>query len=160
MYLFRGSPVLGGSGEEDSALALTRRSNENIAVTVRSSSAEWNGEPADLMVISRVANGEVQPSREDRVHELEAILDTATDGVIVLNETGRILSLNRSAEALFGYDERDVAGDAITVLLAPESHMVALDYLEGCARRVSHACSTMDARCSVGNARAARSRCS
>jgi PAS domain S-box-containing protein len=48
----------------------------------------------------------------------------------VLNETGRILSLNRSAEALFGYDERAVAGDAITVLLAPESHIVALDYLE------------------------------
>src|SRR3954468_18692386 len=69
--------------------------------------------------------------RESQLRELEAILDTATEGVIVLDETGRILSLNRSAEALFGYDQREVVGDAITVLLAPESHIVALDYLEG-----------------------------
>ena len=131
VHLFRGSPALGGAGDEDSALALTSRSGDNIAVTVRSSSAEWNGEPANLMVIRRMSAAEASPpSQESRVHELEAILDTATDGVIVLNETGRILSLNRSAEALFGYDEQAVAGDAITVLLAPESHMVALDYLE------------------------------
>jgi PAS domain S-box-containing protein len=131
VHLFRGSPALGGRGDEDSALALTARGNENIAVTVRSSSAEWDGEPADLMVIRKASSVEAPPPPQDsRVHELEAILDTATDGVIVLNETGRILSLNRSAEALFGYDERAVAGDAITVLLAPESHMVALDYLE------------------------------
>ncbi|MGO4526034.1 ATP-binding protein [Microvirga sp. 2MCAF35] len=129
VHLFRGSPALGGTGDEDFALALTTQSNENIAVSVRSSSAEWEGEPADLMVIRRALSVETQP-QDSRVQELEAILDTATDGVIVLNETGRILSLNRSAEALFGYDEQAVAGDAITVLLAPESHMVALDYLE------------------------------
>jgi PAS domain S-box-containing protein len=131
VHLFRGSPALGGQGDEDSALALTTRGSENIAVTVRSSSAEWDGEPADLMVIRKASSMEAPPPPQDsRVHELEAILDTATDGVIVLNETGRILSLNRSAEALFGCDEQAVAGDAITVLLAPESHMVALDYLE------------------------------
>ncbi|MBJ6124478.1 PAS domain-containing sensor histidine kinase [Microvirga splendida] len=131
VHLFRGSPALGGSGEEDSALSLTTRGGENIAVTVRASSAEWDGGEADLLVIRRASKADAPPpSTDHRVHELEAILDTATDGVIVLNETGRILSLNRSAEALFGYDERAVAGDAITVLLAPESHIVALDYLE------------------------------
>ncbi|EIM27766.1 sensor histidine kinase [Microvirga lotononidis] len=130
VHLFRGSPALGGAGGEDSALALTTQANETIAVAVRSSSAEWAGEPADLMVIRRATSLETAQPPDNRVQELEAILDTATDGVIVLNETGRILSLNRSAEALFGYDEQAVAGDAITVLLAPESHMVALDYLE------------------------------
>jgi PAS domain S-box-containing protein len=131
VHLFRGSPALTGASE-DSALALTTRGSENIAVTVRASSAEWDGEEADLLVIRRASKVDAPPNppQDRRVHELEAILDTATDGVIVLNETGRILSLNRSAEALFGYDERAVAGDAITVLLAPESHMVALDYLE------------------------------
>jgi PAS domain S-box-containing protein len=131
VHLFRGSPALRGSSEEDTALALTTRANMNIAVTVRSSSAQWEGEAADLMVIRKSSNADIPPhSHDSRIHELEAILDTATDGVIVLNETGRIISLNRSAEALFGYDEQAVAGDAITVLLAPESHMVALDYLE------------------------------
>jgi PAS domain S-box-containing protein len=130
--LFQGSPALGGDGDNDAPLALTTRENENIAVTVRLSSAEWNGEPAQLIVIRKHPDADaIQRQQESRVHELEAILDTATDGVIVFDETGRILSLNRSAEALFGYHQREVAGSAITVLLAPESHMVALDYLEG-----------------------------
>jgi PAS domain S-box-containing protein len=66
-----------------------------------------------------------------RVRELAAILDTATDGVIILNDEGRIVSLNRSAEALFGYDQADVAGESVAVLLAPESHEVTGGYLEG-----------------------------
>ena len=40
--------------------------------------------------------------------ELKAILDTATDGVLVLDRAGRVLSANRSAEALFGYDAERV----------------------------------------------------
>ena len=32
------------------------------------------------------------------------MLDTATDGVLVLDRAGRVLSANRSAQALFGYD--------------------------------------------------------
>ncbi|MDR1827483.1 MAG: PAS domain S-box protein [Methylobacteriaceae bacterium] len=68
-----------------------------------------------------------------RVRELEAILDTATDGVVTVNDTGHILSLNNSAEALFGYDRGEVTGESVTVLLAPESHVVILDYLEGLA---------------------------
>mgnify|MGYP000157896714 CR=1 FL=1 len=38
---------------------------------------------------------------------------------------------NKTAEALFGYDQREVAGEPVTTLLAPESHGAALDYLEG-----------------------------
>ena len=87
--------------------------------------------------------------RDSRIHELESVLDTATDGVIVLDETGRILSLNRSAEALFGYNQSDVVGDAITVLLAPESHIVALDYLDGLRSPGVQASSTTVGRFSV-----------
>jgi len=141
VHLFRGSPSLLRSDEGGSPLALSTRYGVNIAVEVRLSTVEWDGLPANLMLIRKVP--EADPTqrlraaeldlrlREARIRELESVLDTATDGVIVLDETGRILSLNRSAEALFGYDQREVVGDAITVLLAPESHMVALDYLEG-----------------------------
>lgn len=139
--LFRGSPVLVGAEEGGSPLALTTRQSENIPVEVRLSAAEWDGKEASLMLVRKIPDADASQrlqvaeldlrQRESRVHELESILDTATDGVIVLDETGRILSLNRSAEALFGYDQREVVGDAITVLLAPESHIVALGYLEG-----------------------------
>ncbi len=132
VQLFRGSPALSPSAEDDTGLALTTRDGESIAVAVRASHVEWNGEPAQLMLIRRsFSPGHVQDAQDSRVQELEAILDTATDGVILFDEAGRILSLNRSAEALFGYHQREVAGCAITVLLAPESHKEALEYLGG-----------------------------
>jgi PAS domain S-box-containing protein len=63
--------------------------------------------------------------------ELSAILDTAMDGIAVLDSQGRILSLNRSGEALFGYDQNEVAGARFTSLIAPESHALANAYFEG-----------------------------
>jgi PAS domain S-box-containing protein len=141
MRLFPGSPTLADSEEAGRVLVLSTRAAGSLMVDVRSGPVEWEGAPASLVMLQPLPDGdpgerlrrteaELRES-DQRVHELEAILDTATDGVIVVDETGRILSLNRSAEALFGYDQREVVGDAITVLLAPESHIVALDYLEG-----------------------------
>jgi PAS domain S-box-containing protein len=70
-------------------------------------------------------------ARDARINELVAMLDTATDGVVTVDERGRILSLNKTAEALFGYDQREVTGELFTLLFAAESHAPALDYLEG-----------------------------
>ena len=69
--------------------------------------------------------------RTSRISELVAMLDTATDGVVTLDERGRILSLNKTAEAQFGYDQREVTGEMFTLLFSAESHAPALDYLEG-----------------------------
>ena len=141
--LFKGSPTLLRSDEGGAPLALSTRQSESIAVEVRLTTVEWDGLPASLMLIRKIPETDFTQRlraaeqdlrlRESRVRELEAILDTATDGVIVLDETGRILSLNRSAEALFGYDQREVVGDAITVLLAPESQWCRSIILKGCA---------------------------
>ena len=63
--------------------------------------------------------------------ELDAILDTAMDGVAVLDAQGRIVALNRSGEALFGFDKAEVAGEPFTILFAPESRERAQSYFEG-----------------------------
>lgn len=70
-------------------------------------------------------------ARDGRIAELTAMLDTATDGVVTVDDRGRILSLNKAAEALFGYDQREVTGELFTLLFSAESHAPALDYLEG-----------------------------
>jgi PAS domain S-box-containing protein len=140
-HLFRGSPALLRFEEVTTPVAMSTRHRESVAVEVRHSQTNWGGDPAGLMLVrklpeadagQRLRDAELElRHREARTRELESILETATDGVIVIDEAGRVLSMNRSAEALFGYDQREVVGDAITVLLAPESHMAALDYLEG-----------------------------
>lgn len=52
------------------------------------------------------------------------------DGVAVLNSQGRIVTLNRSGEALFGCDQYEVAGQHFTCLLAPESRALAQSYFD------------------------------
>lgn len=69
-----------------------------------------------------------------RIVELESILDTATDGIIVVDQDARIERINRSAEALFGVESASVAGLRLPDLLAEESRQSALDYLDGLAR--------------------------
>jgi len=61
--------------------------------------------------------------------ELRAILDTATDGIIMLDEHGHIRGFSGGAEALFGYRLADVAGRPFADLLAPESRKVVRNYL-------------------------------
>ena len=61
--------------------------------------------------------------------DLRSILDTATDGVIILSDDGIVRAINKSAEAVFDQDPKDVQGQSFIKLLAPESQRAALDYL-------------------------------
>ena len=66
--------------------------------------------------------------------ELDAILDIAADAVIVLDRDGGILTFNRGAEMLFGYDANALSSRKLSDLLAPESQRAVRDDLEGVAR--------------------------
>jgi PAS domain S-box-containing protein len=66
---------------------------------------------------------------QTRIDELNAILDTATDGVILLDSAGAIRSVNHSAAALFGYEPEEVEGKAFSLLFAIESQRAAMDYV-------------------------------
>jgi PAS domain S-box-containing protein len=61
--------------------------------------------------------------------ELRAILDTATDGIITLDGTGKIHTFSAGAEAIFGYRIAEVADKPFIDLLAPESAKTVRDYL-------------------------------
>ncbi len=101
----------------------------------------WDDKPATLTSLRRAQeNPHFQQQKatdldllaaKAELQELHSVLETATDGVILLDSKGRILHLNRSAEALFGFDQNEIAGESLTILLEPESHLAALDYLEG-----------------------------
>lgn len=79
-------------------------------------------------------NSAEMATHRERIDELESILDTATDGVLVMEADGTIQAANRSAEALFAADQSDIIGANLTKYLAPESHRSALDYIDGLAR--------------------------
>jgi PAS domain S-box-containing protein len=127
------SPDSKGAGK---SLTIATVSGTQKPVEGRLLSAAWNNENVlVLMVDTRSGDGEkTSPApihdaeRENR--ELRAILDTATDGVLVLDAGGGILSGNRSAQALFGYDAANFARNTLDDLLAPESRRAAHEHLE------------------------------
>ncbi len=97
----------------------------------------WNDESALALMINTGVEGNVPPAdaslrREN--DELKAILDTATDGVLVLDRAGRVLSANRSAEALFGYEAKDFLKLSIGEVLVPECRRAVLEHLDRLAR--------------------------
>jgi PAS domain S-box-containing protein len=108
-------------------------------------SVPWNEESALVLMISTQApapgeaRGDTAALRrlESENNELKSILDTATDGVLVLDRAGRVLSANRSAEALFGYEAADFAALSFGDLFAPESRRSVLDYFDRVAKNGS-----------------------
>ena len=71
------------------------------------------------------------PALEVEVDELRSILETATDGVVLIGEDGIIRSMNKSACALFDYDETESSGRPFAMLFAHESQRAVQDYLSG-----------------------------
>ena len=149
-------PMLADEAEPDApgrALALKTRSHATLPVQGRMFTVPWDGETAMLLMLTRAVVDESQRyaelalrSAEAEASELKSILDTATDGVIVVDGEGNVLSGNRSAEALFGYDVHELLGASFTELFAPESHRGALDYLDGLTRNGVASSSTTAAR--------------
>lgn len=141
--------LFGAAGADDAdgrTLAIFDAAGAPIGVEARLMSAPWDGGTAMLYVLhltSAVAEERLRENlrsaelalreAESSGRELRAILDTATDGVVLLDSAGAILSMNHPAEALFGFNASDVQGEAFTLLLAPESHRAAVDYLDGLA---------------------------
>ena len=54
---------------------------------------------------------------EDREARLSAILDTAVDGIITIDESGIIESVNSATERIFGYNGDELVGNNITMLM-------------------------------------------
>ncbi len=140
--MFRGRDPGALSRDADGgAIPVIAANGEVLALEVRVQAAEWESEPATLMTFRRTQGPELSAriraleldlrAREAEARETHAILDTATDGVVLIDEDGRILTLNKSAQALFGYDQNEVVGEPVTVLFARESHAPAMDYLAG-----------------------------
>ncbi|MFD2031764.1 PAS domain-containing sensor histidine kinase [Ancylobacter dichloromethanicus] len=136
--------------DEDRPLTVLGAGGEPIRVDARLLSSPWEGGPAMLYVLHRAAAPEPVPAdplvderllqaelalreAESSGRELRAILDTATDGVVLIDAAGTVLSMNHPAEALFGFNAGEVKGESFTLLLAPESHRAAVDYLDGLA---------------------------
>lgn len=103
----------------------------------------WDNEPAHALVFSgprteprtepvpAITIAPVAMTSDDttQAEELGTILDNTAEGVLVLDGQGRILSCNRSAEALFGRDDNEMATHNLADLFASDSQRAVQDYM-------------------------------
>lgn len=63
-------------------------------------------------------------------NRLRAIVDTAVDAIITIDEKGKVLSFNRAAEILFGWSEKEIRGQNVKLLMPDEISQHHDHYLE------------------------------
>ena len=68
--------------------------------------------------------------RSEQSLRLDAIFNTVTDGIITINRSGLIETVNPAAAALFGYDKAEIIGQNIKVLMPEPYHAKHDGYIQ------------------------------
>jgi len=132
------------TGPEGRKLMLRTLGGTTFPVDAHLQSIRWRAGSALLLTLRRVERdaprslpiASPHPGVEEMerlVAEMRTIIDTATDGVVLIDADGRIRNISRPAEALFGFDSGQVEGKPFASLFAIESQKAARDYLNGLA---------------------------
>jgi len=128
-------PSSGGNSGTSRSLTISTQNGTKVPVEGRLLSVTWQGDNA-LALMLYIAPPDARPAAKSapqtdaETRELRAILDTANDGVLVVDRGGHILSANRSAEALFGYEGTELTARSFADLFAQQSQAAALTYLD------------------------------
>jgi PAS domain S-box-containing protein len=135
--MFRGRDVQTLAEEgRGGAIPLITAEGELVAVDGHVQSVVWDGAPATLIALRRSREAELRAlEREAGAHEtaardLATALETLADGMIGLDANGRIVSMSRAAQALFGYEQNEALGESLLMLFAPQSQGEAASRLE------------------------------
>jgi len=141
--MFRAHNPEAASVTGQGALSIAKADGQLVAVEGHAQAIVWEGAPATLIALRPWPGVAGEGSRrEDRekpapigqAAELQNMLDHAVDGAVTLDAAGRIMSFNRPAERLFGYDQEHVTGESVLMLLAPQSHPETTASLERLSR--------------------------
>jgi PAS domain S-box-containing protein len=112
--------IAGGANLESFDLSLRTTSGETLTVSVSSSSVLAEHQAAILafrdVTEARALEAELKKTKEF----LERLIDSAVDGIIAADLSGRIILFNQGASRLFGYSAEQVIGKLPVWKLYPE----------------------------------------
>ncbi len=119
-YLTTGDRQIIGIGREVSG---QRKDGSIFPLHLSVGEADVNGERKFTGILHDLTE---RVGLEDRLRASEArwraIVESAVDGIVVIDSGGRIESFNPAAERLFGYSEAEVVGQNVNVLMPEPYH--------------------------------------
>ncbi|MBI3701969.1 MAG: PAS domain-containing sensor histidine kinase [Afipia sp.] len=140
LFVEPGSETGASTSEQGAPVTISNTKTESAeSHPARLFSISWDDEPAMALIFSSAAQASTQqpvaastaPAEDStQAEELATILDTTAEGIAMFDGLGRILSCNRSAEALFGRSGSEIAALNLIDLFAPESQSAVLGQLE------------------------------
>ena len=114
-YLTTGKRKVIGIGREVTGL---RKDGSTFPLRLSVGEATVGGEQKFTGIVHDLS---ARVDLEERLRASEArwrtIVESAVDGIVVIGATGTIESFNPAAERLFGYDERDLIGQNVNILM-------------------------------------------
>ena len=140
LYVEPGPVSASSASDEGMSLTIAHSADDRAPSAARLFSIVWDGDAAHALILQdaqvaapsepapppAVAPPAVAPS----AGPYEAILETATDGIVLFDRSGAIISSNRSAQALFGMSASEMRAQNFADLFTAESQRVVLDYFE------------------------------
>jgi two-component system sensor kinase FixL len=119
-YLSTGERRIIGIGREVAGL---RKDGTVFPLHLSVGQADVGGEPKFTGILHDLS---ARVELEDRLRASEArwrsIVESAVDGIVVIDSRGSIESFNPAAERLFGYAEADVIGQNVNILMPQPYH--------------------------------------
>lgn len=113
---------------------LIRRPLESVVSALKAESRGLSNAPLPQTSMKETrelveAFDEMRRQVRSRQQRLEAILDNAAEGILTFDSNGIIKSVNNAAEHLFGYTEKDLVGENLSVIIPPTDIEVRTDYM-------------------------------
>lgn len=104
------------------AMAIVRRANQlgdALAVAQKEARSREQTEAQLRELTGQLEQRVAERTREleEKQRRVEAIVETAVEGIVTIDERGRIDSFNRAAEKMFGYVAAEVLGHNVSLLM-------------------------------------------
>ncbi len=119
------------------SLSIATQRGETVPVQGRMFTVPWSGSSALALILTNGQAAAAQQAAERTLgdaqrenRELRSALDIATDGVLMFDAEGRVVSANARAAGLFGKAAGELAGCSFGDLLTPESEHAARPYFD------------------------------
>ena len=122
-------------------LWITTRGGDRLPAGGRLLAVSWEGAPVLALVLTDgraeqryQAAARALGTAENEIRDLNAMVDAAAGGAVVLDRSGTVMAATRGAETLFGCAASDLAGRPVGELFAAESERIVREHFERFAR--------------------------